>query len=106
MAPHRDPEVVPTNIVPLPPYSENDPDPLPRYDDLFPPAYSPFPNLNNTHLHPSCSALPPVPSFPLEPPPSYDSLFATAAPLDSAVAPSYLPPHCLQCNSDYELDWD
>ena len=90
MAPHRYPEVVPPNVFPLPPYSENDSDPPPHYDDLFPPGYTPFPN-PNTHLHPSFSALPPVPSFPLDPPPSYNSLFATAVSPDCTVAPSYSP---------------
>ena len=62
-----------------------DPDPLPHYDDLFPPGYTPFPN-PNTHLFPSFTTLP-TPSIPLDPPPPYDSLFTTAAPPDSAVAP-------------------
>ena len=67
-----------------------DPDPLPHYDDLFPPGYTPFPS-PNTHLCPSFNTLPntlpPTPSFPLDPPPSYNSLFATAVPHDSAMAP-------------------
>ena len=67
-----------------------DPDPLPCYDDLFSPGYTPFPS-PNIHLCPSFNTLPntlpPTPSFPLDPPPSYDSLFATAAPPDSAMAP-------------------
>ena len=78
------------HCISLAPHSENDPDPPPHYDDLFPPGCTPFPN-PNTHLHPSFNALPPVPSFPLDPPPSYDSLFATAVPPDSAEAPSYSP---------------
>ena len=92
MAPHRCPhcEIVLVNVFPLPTYSENDPDPPPHYDDLFPPGYTPFPN-PNTHLHPSLNALPPIPFFPLDLPPSYDSLFATAVPPDSAEAPSYFP---------------
>ena len=87
MAPHRCPhcEDIPDDIFPLPSYSVTDPDPLPHYDDLFPPGYTPFPN-PNTHLHPSFTTLP-APSFPLDPPPPYDSLFATAAPSDSPVAP-------------------
>ena len=53
MAPQRCPHCdnIPANIFPLPPYSETDPDPLPHYDDLLPPGYTPFPN-PNTHLHP------------------------------------------------------
>ena len=70
---------------PLSPYSSTDPDPLPHYDDMFSPGYTPFPK-TNTHLHPSFTTLP-IPSVPLDPPPSYDFPFATAAPLDSAVAP-------------------
>ena len=70
----------------MPPYSETDPDPLPHYDDLFTPGYTPFPN-PNTHLCPSFNALPPIPSVPLDPPPPYDCLFATAASPDTAVAP-------------------
>ena len=60
--------------------------PLPCYDDLFLPGYTPFPN-PNTHLCPSFSVLPPIPSIPLDPPPPYDSLFDTAAPPDTAVVP-------------------
>ena len=88
MAPHRCPhcDSIPANIFALPPYSETDPDPLPHYDDLFPPGYTPFPS-PNTHLHPSFNALPPIPYIPLDPPPPYDSLFVTAVPPDTAVAP-------------------
>ena len=88
IAHHRCPhcEDVPDNIFPLPPYSFDDPDPPPHYEDLFPPDYAPFPDLN-TATQPVTDARPPTPSNPLEPPPPYDSLFATAAPPDSAVAP-------------------
>ena len=87
MASHRCPncDTIPANVFPLPPYSETDPDPLPHYDDLFPPGYTPFPN-PNSHLCPSFSALSPIPSIPLDPSPPYDSLFATAALPDTAVA--------------------
>ena len=91
IAPHRCPhcENVPTDVFPLPPYSVIDPDPLPCYDDLFPPGYIPF-SSPKTHLFPSFNTLPntlpPTPSFPLDQPPSYDSLFTTAAPSDSAEA--------------------
>ena len=39
MAPHRCPhcETIPNNMFHLPPYSIDDPDPLPHYEDLFPP---------------------------------------------------------------------
>ena len=88
IAPHRCPycKNIPTDVFLLPPYSVTDPDPLPHYDDLFPPGYTPFPS-PNTHLCPSFNTLPPTPFFPLDPPPSYDSLFTTAAPSDSVEAP-------------------
>ena len=87
MVPHRCPhcETIPNDTFPLPPYSIDDPDPPPHYDDLFPPGYTLSPN-PNTHLHPSFTTLP-TPSIPLDPPPPYDSLFATAAPPNSAEAP-------------------
>ena len=87
IAPHRCPHCdnIPDNIFPLPPYAVTDPDPLPHYDDLFPPCYTPFLS-PNTHLCPSFNVLPPNPSFPLDLPHSYDSLFATAVPPDSAEA--------------------
>ena len=49
---------------------------------------------------------PPIPPIPLEPPPPYDSLFATAAPLDSAVAPPnpWVDPYCWDLDAD--SDWD
>ena len=111
ITPHRCPhcENIPANIFPLP---VTDPDPLPHYDDLFPPGYTPFPS-PNTHLYPSFNTLPnklpPTHSFPLDPPPSYDSLFATAAPPDSAMAPPNLPDywHNLYLwDTDAESDWD
>ena len=106
MAPHRCPHCddIPDNIFPLPPYSKTDPDPLPHYDDLFPPGYTPFPN-PNTHLHLSFNAPPPIPSIPLDPPPPYDSLSTTAASPDIAVAsPSWNDPELWDI--DAGSDWD
>ena len=79
-------KMFPINIFPLPPYSIDDPNPLPHYEDLFPPGYTPFPNPSTTTWPITMTQLP-TPSIPLDPPPPYDSLFATAAPPDSAVAP-------------------
>ena len=107
MASHRCPhcEDIPDDIFPLPPYSVDDPDPPPHYEDLFPPDYTPFPDLNTT-LQPITNTRPPTPSIPLEPPPPYDSLFATAAPSDSAAAPPniWIDPYCW--DTDAGLDWD
>ena len=66
MAPHRCPhcEDIPEDIFPLAPYSVNDSDAPPHYEDLFPPGYIPFPN-PNTHLCPSMARLP-TPSIPLD----------------------------------------
>ena len=90
MALHRCPhyETIPNDIFPLLPYSINNPDPPPHYEDLFPPGYTPFPN-PNTHLCPSFTTLP-TPYILLDSTPSYDSLFATAAPPNSAVATQVL----------------
>ena len=59
LASHRCPhcENIPTDVFPLPPYFVTDPDPLPCYDDLFPPGYTPFPN-PSTHLCPSLNIQP------------------------------------------------
>ena len=80
-------EIVPDDVFPLPPYSVSNPNPPPHYEGLFPPNYSPFPDLNMTPQQVTHDR-PPIPSIPLEPPPPYDSLFMTAVPLDSAEAPS------------------
>ena len=50
IAPHRYPEVVPANVFPLTPYSENDPNPPPHYDDLFPPATPHSQTLTPTYI--------------------------------------------------------
>ena len=49
-APHRCPhcEDIPDDIFPLPSYSANDPDPPPHYEDLFPPNYTHFPDLDTS----------------------------------------------------------
>ena len=88
MAPHRCPycEDVPNKIFPLPPYSTDNSDPPPHYEDLFPPGYTPFPNPSTTIQSITMTQLP-TPTIPLDPPPPYDSFFATAVPPDSAVAP-------------------
>ena len=89
MAPCRCPlcEDIP-DIFSLPPYSFDDPDPPTYFENLFPPDYTPFPDLNTATL-PTTDARLPTPSIPLEPPPPYDYLFATGVPSDSVEAPQF-----------------
>ena len=82
MVPRRCPHCkdIPDNIFSLPPYSVDDPDPPPHYEDLFPPGYTPFPDLDTvTQSIPMTRQ--PILFVPLDPPPPYDSL---------------LPQQCLQ----------
>ena len=50
------------------PYSIDDPNPPPHYEDLFPPDYTPFPNPNMTPQQ-MINDRPPILLIPLEPPP-------------------------------------
>ena len=63
--PHRCPhcEDIPNDIFPLPPYSVDDPNPSPHYEDLFPPDYIPFPDLDTTMCL-ITNTRPPTPPFP------------------------------------------
>ena len=107
MAPHRclHCEDIPDDIFPLPPYSVDDPDPPTHYEDLFPPNYTPFSDLNTT-LQPVTNTRPPTPLNSLKPPPHYDSLFAAAVPSDSAAVPPGIrnDPYCW--DTDASSGWD
>ena len=107
LGPHRSLhcEDILDDIFPLPPYSVDDPDLPPHYKDLFPPNYTPFPDINATPQSITNTRLP-IPSIPLEPPPPHNSLFATAAPSDSAIAPpdTWNDPYCWDTDASLDLD--
>ena len=85
--------------------TQNDPDPPPHYEDLFPPGYTPFPN-PNTQLYPTFTTLP-TPSICLDLPP-YHSLFATTVPPDCCDPPNFpdfwSDPY--SWDTDAGSDWD
>ena len=107
--PHLPPcHVTPFDRFPSPPCpvlnTFHDPEKLPHYEDLFPPAYNPFSCMPPALITPY---IPPIISSPLDPPPSYHSLFPSSESSDSdeALQDPWEDPYGWNIDSA-DSDWD